>query len=193
MAFTSGRDLEYRILSRPMKLIWAGWETDTLKLQQAGWELSAQQDYAMDMLRIAMRHKHLNVVGMSNGIDYRQVVHAPLNTAPFYDAVNLGISYRIEQQCLNFSPEAFNPIDATPRMTDRTIHHLEELQIFKTVNQDAKEIYLSEASMSDILNVALSKQDDRQAEIRQRMIKDQEISDMTKRDSNVQAELRLVI
>ena len=184
---------EQIILSRPMTLHWAGWETDTYKLQRAGWELAVQQDYMRDMLLVAMKHRNLNIVGMTHGIDYRQAVHAPHHASPIHDSVNLGVSYRIEQQHMDFNPASFEPIDATPRMMSREVHCLEDLKIFKTVNQDAKEIYLSQASMADILSVALSKQEGRQAEIRQRMIKDQELGEMMRRDSDVQAELRLVV
>ena len=50
-------DWERRILSKPMPVHWAGFESTTYRLQQAGWEFSAEQDYASLRTRLLLRHQ----------------------------------------------------------------------------------------------------------------------------------------
>ncbi len=52
MAFDTGP----RILSRPLRVHWAGWETDTYRLQRSGWKISAMQDVRGNRLQMAFRH-----------------------------------------------------------------------------------------------------------------------------------------
>lgn len=49
----------------PVKLHWAGWETDTLRLQAAGWQLSAEQDCQRDAMRIGLQHTRHDCQGIT--------------------------------------------------------------------------------------------------------------------------------
>lgn len=70
MASVIGRDYRYR--AAPVKLHWAGWETDTLRLQSAGWSIAAEQDPTYDRMRLAIAHHRYDVRGLSPllGFDY---------------------------------------------------------------------------------------------------------------------------
>lgn len=54
-----------RLLSEPVSIRWAGWESNTLQLQNAGWQLSAMEDYQRDAMIIALRHPEYQMEGMT--------------------------------------------------------------------------------------------------------------------------------
>jgi hypothetical protein len=53
-----------------LRLHWAGWETNTARLQQAGWQLSAEQDFYGNRMRIALRHEGMNLMAMTPSFDF---------------------------------------------------------------------------------------------------------------------------
>jgi hypothetical protein len=52
-------------MGQPIALEWAGWSTNTLRLQQYGWEISAHQDPSMREMGIAIRHRQHQVEGLT--------------------------------------------------------------------------------------------------------------------------------
>jgi hypothetical protein len=103
-----------RILSRPVKLSWAGWETDTFRLQQAGWTLSAEQDYAHCRMRLAFNHDQIDMRGYTQWIEGAggmTICGQPLEWA--YAAVKyVGRTLMIHEH----DPFNFQTVDALPRM-----------------------------------------------------------------------------
>lgn len=174
-----------------MRIHWAGWETDTYRLQQAGWELSAANDPSSFHVQLAMRHKALQVEGMSDHINVRDLEDFRGHVVEV--GARLAHRFTVTSAYGREMVGRFNPIDATPTVVERPSNiSIGELGIFKTVQRADREIYLSEASMSQVMDAALSLQDPRQEEIRQRMMIDQGLEKM-RRDSSPAAELRLVI
>ena len=57
--------------SRPVQLNWMGWTTDTLRLQQAGWSMSAEQDISRMEMMLSLRHPHSASYGISSRVDWR--------------------------------------------------------------------------------------------------------------------------
>ena len=60
-----GMPFDVFMRSRPIELHWAGWSTDTLRLQTAGWQLSAHQNFADESMQIAIRHPRHEVEGIT--------------------------------------------------------------------------------------------------------------------------------
>jgi hypothetical protein len=58
-----------RLISRPVRVHWMGWETDTYKLQQAGWQISAEQSVERRTLRMCIKHRDADMVGLSCHMD----------------------------------------------------------------------------------------------------------------------------
>ena len=56
---------EVRLLSKPVRLLWAGFESDTFALQRAGWSFAAQQNVYDNSMRLAMRHEKMRLTGIS--------------------------------------------------------------------------------------------------------------------------------
>ena len=48
-----------------------GFRSDTYRLQQAGWEMAAEQDVRYDRIRLLMRHRDLRLYAVSDSVEYR--------------------------------------------------------------------------------------------------------------------------
>lgn len=143
-----------RILSRPVRLDWAGWETDTFRLQQAGWSLSAEQDVYRNTMRIAFRHEGLATTAMTevSRWEFERSHHDPSYLSHLVLPVRV-MSRQVNihmQGALDWS--AFKPIDAQPSWTSHRIERLEDLVHFAPSLARTKQIILPEESVSDLLD-----------------------------------------
>ena len=140
-----------------MKLYWAGWETDTYRLQQQGWRLSAQQDPMRGSIRLAIRHDELGIEGLtgSHGFDYRALIDARPIRAP------IGLSFLARSIVIHeHEPFDFRPIDAQPQVSQGKISSLADLCHFPTPLVRTKALILPEATVDDLLSGILERQQD---------------------------------
>lgn len=153
---------DHRILSRPVKVHWAGWETDTYRLQQNGWQLSAEPRVDRDVMRIGFRHEHLGMIGQTADIAYNY-------EAAFMDPLSDYMPERYAQvrhmgrQILihNHGPMDFRAIDAQPQMVSTEVRSLEDLVAFAPAPLVRTNcLVLPEATVDDLLKEII----DRQAE-----------------------------
>ncbi len=184
--------IDRRIISPPTKLFWEGWESDTITLARHGWDFSAEQDYERMRYRLAMRNDRLGLVGVTDHHEYgydpsdRNLVgrnSPPLDVAIYTDRMRFIDTPRVRV-------EAFDSIDVRPELM-ATSYEMRDLVPFRRVNVNAEQIHLEQASLSEILEIALSRQSGKQQEIRERMLRDKRLKDVMP-ESEVQAELRLV-
>lgn len=106
--------------SRPVRLHWAGWETDTYRLQREGWQLSAHQDMARYGMQIALRSPHGDAHAVTQFLPMER-----LHDMPQFGAVDLGarvIMARDVNMHVNELPR-FDAIDAMPQMVPRSSLH----------------------------------------------------------------------
>lgn len=168
---------ESRILSLPIQLHWGGWTADTRSLQRNGWQLSAYQDVMMRQMRIALKHPVMEMQGITTmgEFDYHSLMYEN-----HYRPIDIGMSIghmgrTIMISEMNMPNVRFNPIDAEPRIVEQTIRTLDDIAHFQTIQRPEHEVFLKEASMAEILDMALQKQEPKQAEIRARMRKEEEL------------------
>ena len=187
-----------RFLSEPMRIHWAGWVSDTLRLQHMGWEFSANQDIHRQHLQLALRHPGLRMAGMTHPIDFRFFEQMdPLRFREYFKHIqlecNLASSYTITEHRYSDTMANFEPVDMTPCYSElnTTTFSLDDLKIFKPINAEVQEVYLHEPSIAEILEMALAKQEHKQAEIRKKMVQRAEKQKYLL-DSEVKAELRLI-
>jgi hypothetical protein len=183
------------IVSPPIRVRWAGWESDTTRLWRAGWEISAEQDYYMDVLRIALKHKEAQMYGISNPIPYREIVSAgPFNEREILAKIGLdmAIASDITLNIVDTSLPKFEPVEAKPTFIERKIYHLEDLKIFKPSPKDAQEVLLDMPTIDEVLKYALKLQEPIQAELREKKRRAEKFAEKARVDSELKAELRLV-
>lgn len=184
------------ILSQPLRLVWNGWESNTYALQREGWELSAREDIQNMRMSIALRHNNSGMRGLTEFLpfDYFQkrgsidVYDSNPNNYPTFGC-QLANDITIQTVETMGTTVEFNPIDARPMHYNRV--HLDEIAHFRKLEKSDNEIFLKPASMDDILNMALERQEPRQDQIRKEMVRRKEMDVM--RNSQLKAHLRLVV
>jgi hypothetical protein len=165
------------MLSRPIGVVWAGWESNTHRLQQGGWELAVEYDVHRDMYRL-MIHSHQGALyGLSNAtyLDKRLAEAWNEDMPKSFQMQGLARSLEvIRHEEIGNSFANFHQIDATPQMVDRKIERIEDFNIFQTITTRADEIIIEKADMSVIEHLQAIKdlQSFGQEEIRNRILDD---------------------
>lgn len=163
----AGLDFGPRILSRPIRIHWAGWETDTFQLQKAGWRLSAMQDIQGQRLQMAFEFGHGRTMQAITEVipfqyermvdmrDYRaqdELRGLRLRVAKaISDELMVHISGRLDQP-------GFGPIDAEPRYTTNTIQRLEDFAHFAGPLIRTNEVIVPEKSVPELMEMILKMQ-----------------------------------
>lgn len=180
-----GSDIRCRVLSEPITLHWQGWETTTLRLQSAGWSLSADQDLSRMTMHVAFRKEveqgqtimgitevaEWDYIGRSQEYIQRALASgrgARLRVAAMAEVVSLhvrsghGELYRgVQDDFNNYNPVlgVFTPIDAYPHYAQLDTRTLDSLVHFAPALASTREIIVPEPSVSDLLEEILRKQD----------------------------------
>jgi len=184
-----------RFISAPIELHWMGWKSDTATLARNGWDLAANQDVMDRSMQIAIRNNKYGdpIRGLSQMMDWDYYRH--MMEGNFGGRVALGqisMAHQISLNCNNFAVDDWSAIDARPSYMEMNQDHrsFDKMMHFQKVHQDTKEIILQRATMDEVLQFALDKQQPRQEEIRKEMIKRKEL-EQYRQNSQPVAELRL--
>ncbi len=161
------RDIEYQLMSRPVRLHWAGWETDTYRLQEHGWSISAEQDIASMTMMLALRHPHEAAYGISSRVPWEFMEERSFSTHP----LDLGADFRFGRDVIVHHMGGlpnFSAIDALPQMMETRRTRLEDFAHFTTPLVRTQEIVVPEESVEDLMARILKlQQPDRTERIRQ--------------------------
>jgi hypothetical protein len=162
-----------RIENRLVKISFAGWESDTYRLQQQGWQLSVSEDPESRHMQIAMKHPVLKMYGLTQKIDYHSM--ADLEGMDMYSGISLQIvrmetNMMIDQPLMMVSERPdmrdFHPVNARPTviMKDRT--HIDDFRIFRPLEQHSQ-IIVPEQNVDELLAKIHELQDPEQERIRE--------------------------
>lgn len=187
-----------RLVSQPLRLRWMGWEANTYDLQQHGWELSAQEDVSRRAMSIAIRNQRVGFRGLTDSLDWDYWYQMERNTGRFQDprslpcfSCHLGSDIIVNHSGVSANDAVeFRPIDARPMYKEITKMSIDDLAHFRPIEKPKDEIFLREASLDEIMKMALSKQEPRQEQIRREIVMQNEINVMNQ--SKLRANLRLV-
>lgn len=153
-------DRDYpRLLSPPCKVIFAGFETTTTRLQQAGWELSAEQDMNRRRVRLAMRFNpaRLYMVSEAQDFDFFHAVGRGSGNygmegyggnLPVFHTVHCATDIRV-QMMDDFS--LFRPIDAAPQMVMSKFQSIEDFNLFATPLVRTEEIIVEPETVATLM------------------------------------------
>ncbi len=183
----------HRMLNKPVKLHWAGWETDTYRLGAEGWQISVEQDVLSNTMRIAINHPKAQIQGITQIEDFlfREMMDGFANpiipTLLRFEV--MGRQIYVNQMR---SPDvSFAPVDFRPTMVENVIHSLDDFCNFAKLEIPKHEIFLHEANINQILEMALVRQEPDQERIRQEVMRTKELKEM--RMGKLHTELRLVV
>lgn len=152
--------VEHRLLSRPIEVHWAGWQTNTLKLQQAGWKLSVEERPYDGLMRMCIKHDQLGMIGQTNNLDYSYLRSGAdqWGTLPIWQMRHLGGRIEIHSPApLSWD---FKPIDAMPQFAQSSAMSLEDLVHFAPAPLiRTSALVLPEATVDDLLKEILERQE----------------------------------
>jgi len=156
-------------ISSPMvKVLWAGWESDTFTLQRAGWQISAEQDISSMRFRLAIKHPNFRIYGLGDLMDYGEYAEFKDNVYRQYPPVH--IKYMASRMDIHVYDNLsnMNPIDCEPQFNikETQVKSIEDFMIFRPINK-ANEIIVPDFQVRELLDLILKKQDPKQAEIRE--------------------------
>lgn len=152
---------EPRILSRPLRVHWAGWETTTFALQKRGWKLSACQDIRGSRLQMALRHDGMRIEGITAPLDYRYEQALDMRERAYVENIVLHVQGMLGETVMVRSESelpAWSPIDAEPRYTEARITRLEDFAHFAGPLIRTNEIIIPEESVPELLDRILKLQ-----------------------------------
>jgi hypothetical protein len=149
-----------RILSRPLRLLWAGWETTTTRLQQAGWKLSAEQDFYGNRMRIALSHDGMSMYAMTPSFDFQYMEAA--RDYRYLESVPIPVVHAMGRQVFIHEHGRidwmFKEIDAQPTFTATKISKIEDLAHFAAPLVRCNEVIIPEESVPELLDRILKLQ-----------------------------------
>ena len=163
------------IMNQPIKIWWAGWETDTFRLSKEGWEISAEQDVMRREIRLAINHPELRIQGITHISEwaFEEILqnsrHAVLPTALIVQAMNQTLFVQTIGRMDGFN---FHAINTNPTYVEPNIRSLSEIAHFQRLEREVPrhEILLHEANINQILEMALKIQEPDQERIRKELI-----------------------
>lgn len=156
-----------RILSQPCEVFWAGFRSNTYLLQQQGWEIAAEQDYANMSIRILMRHQDLKLFALSRRENFDFYRHAGEYTPPPIFYVN-NCATRYEVTSIMDRFENFKQIDAAPQFVSTERKSINDLGIFVVPMVRTEEIIIASSDVSAMLEQIRVMQSPEQKAIRDR-------------------------
>lgn len=174
----------------PFKTNFAGMRGDLLSMQSAGWELSVDCDRMMEYdsvkVRVAGRHRSLGLLlisgfiaiptelwmgGVENGL-MRHLKHMEIPIKVCAQSVTIPLYGTPQFNAVNFGEFGMRELEV-----DRIRKFsLEELCVFKTFGKET-ELFVPEKKIIDVqeyLKDILVSQEDKQKEIRQKMLREGE-------------------
>lgn len=181
------------LASQPWKLHFAGWETDTYRLQQNGWQLSAVQDPYYDAMQIAFQHPEYRIRGISSKVshwDARSVMgFGGMRDGPRYMEAHAQLATDFVSRTATVAPfDKFQPIDAEPQIMNME-QYMSRNMVFAPNLARTQEIIVPEHSVDQLLDMMLNQQAANRAElIRKRVRQQGEYIDFQQR-TNVHAQI----
>jgi hypothetical protein len=166
MGFGSYDETHGRLLSKPVKVYWEGWETDTYTLQQNGWDLSVDQDHMRMYMRMVVRNKRLGFIGQTNNIPMEYVRYGDFDQPKhIWQMQCMGRDIRVHEHGPISAYANFKAIDAKPQLSFEKVTSLEDLVPFaRAPLVRTQALVLPEASVDDLLAEILARQSEAKTE-----------------------------
>ena len=160
-------DVKYRVLSEPAEVWWAGFCSDTYRLQQEGWQIAADEDIMRDSIRLLLKHRDMKLYAMTAAERYRfreQYMHPPRLVFQVVQAAPHFQVQRVDR--VDFA--AFREIDAKPQVLHSpVIKSIEDFRIFATPLVRTEEIIVEPQTVSAMLEQIRKLQAPEQVRIRE--------------------------
>jgi hypothetical protein len=152
-----------RVLSEPCEVHFAGFRSDTYRLQQAGWQLSMEQDIRMCRINLVMRFEPCGLYMLAQGQDYDFLRDSRARPVFTIRHCSSRMMIQVMESLANFQP-----IDATPSFVTSERKCIEDFGIFATLQVRTEEILVEPQSVAECLELIKKMQAPELAAIRKR-------------------------
>lgn len=167
---------DYFLQSMPFKIRWAGFESDTLTLQNNGWTLAVEDCFYHSLsrheLRFILKHEmlKLHAITFVESFDFNYLmnhIRSHQDHIPFHIQI---IAKEIMYTSIpEIRTENLNLIDCSPEYIKMDYGKISELSIFKMLIKPDNALIIEPDKISSILQQIVDAQAPNQKEIRERM------------------------
>jgi hypothetical protein len=172
------------LYSLPVRVDFAGFQSDTLTLGRAGWDLSIKQDFDLGLYReiqLAMRHgtRETALYCLSHPVrevEVYQYLQDPRGYHKFFKDIGFTIAYAANdihfqmpiRSAASFR-SAFRAFDPRPQEREEMENvSIKDFSFFKTAQEEPKELIVDPQTVSELLDKIIKTQGPEMAEIRAR-------------------------
>jgi hypothetical protein len=172
--FNTADRLEMVMKSRPIPVEWFGWRSDTVTLQQYGWQFAAHTEPMSFVFQFVMKHNDMALMALFDDYVYDRALSDPNNHGDVPPLIVQRIAPRIEVSLMHTTVDfsKAHQFDMQSSFSSRgDIKCMDDLIPFniRVPGADVREVVIeSQADMDvvDHLQQILDQQEVRQAEIR---------------------------
>jgi hypothetical protein len=170
----------------------AGWESDTLTLQRAGWQFSANQDVKRSELQFVLKHEVLKIYGLSQKISRFEYAHYFRDnlhgfTLPVIEVKSISCDLKVIAMA---NIASFVPINAQPIFNHIfNPRNIDDFKIFASIRKPEHQIIIDPNDTQKLLNRVLELQSPKQAEIREK--RNKEIRNFLRENSDTISEIKM--
>lgn len=158
-------EVKYRVLSEPAEVWWAGFRSDTYRLQQQGWQIAAEEDVMRDRIQLLLKHRVMKLYALTDASEYRFRAQQHERQQPVFQVVMAAPHFQVQQCNVDFA--AFREIDAKPQVLHAPeIRSIEDFRIFATPLVRTEEIIVEPQTVSAMLEQIRRMQAPEQVRIR---------------------------
>jgi hypothetical protein len=157
-----------RLLSRPHRVHFAGFESSTYRLQQAGWQLSAEQSPRDGRLGLVMRHQGAGCYMMADEVrfNFMSSLRSEQEYELDFQVRRCSSDITVIQSNMGFG--GFEPIDATPQFVTTERKSIKDFNIFASQLVRTEEIIIEPQSVAECLDLIRKMQAPELAAVRKR-------------------------
>lgn len=159
--------VDRRVLSRPAEIWWSGFRATTIVLQQAGWEIAAEESIHDGRIRLMLKHQDMRLYALTHSIEWnyfdQQRREVPLVFQVCAASPRLEC-HRIQEIGAGWAD--FKQIDALPQWVDTKIETPDDLRIFATPLARTEELIVEPQTVEAMLEQIRKMQAPEQARMR---------------------------
>jgi len=180
MAFADPFRDRYFEMGGPVPVHFLGFESDTVRLGRAGWQMSVEKSDDFDRRRLYVSFAHREGPVMFGSMDdvelRRDFLQQRFNrSGPSINIYRLSADVqRMQIMCLEYTPPVFGAVDMRPSRSDHREFALDPFApCFRALELPVqKELVVDEPTVMELYQRILDMQQPRQAEIRERRRKE---------------------
>jgi hypothetical protein len=160
---------DHILRSEPMEVRFAGFRSDTLSLQEAGWRLAVEEDFRHGRLSMMMRHEQAGVYMVADDVSFNYFDRIDGRTRerlPVFMVRHVARS--LESVRCSFAFDNFAPVDAVPHIAALTCKRIEDFALFGAPLVKTEEIIIEPQSVAECLELIRKMQAPELADLRER-------------------------